>query len=81
MQRDITKQGIKQFILSINGSEILDFFFFGLESSNLCRLFLMISFYYQIKTLIGFCYKRGLNFKSLIQLSNILLIKLTRTHK
>ena len=28
MQRDITKQGIKQFILSLNGSEILEFFFF-----------------------------------------------------
>ena len=28
MQRDITKQGIKQFILSLNGSEILNFFFF-----------------------------------------------------
>ena len=79
MQRDITKQGIKQFILSLNGSEILEFFF--LESSNLWRLFLMIILYYQIKTLIGFCYKRGLNFLSFIQLSKILLIKLTRTHK
>ena len=27
MQIDITKQGIKQFILSLNGSEILEFFF------------------------------------------------------
>ena len=79
MQRDITKQGIKQFILSLNGSEILEFFFLG--SSNLWCLFLMIILYYQIKTLIGFCYKWGLNFLSLIQLSKILLIKLTRTHK
>ena len=32
MQRDITKQGIKQFILSVNGSEILEFFFREFQS-------------------------------------------------
>ena len=32
MQRDITKQGIKQFILSLNGSEILEFFFREFQS-------------------------------------------------
>ena len=37
--------------------------------------------YHQIKTSIGFQYKRKLNSKSLIQLSKILPFKLIRTHK
>ena len=35
----------------------------------------MIALYYQIKTLIGFWCRRRLNLKSLIQLSEILLIE------
>ena len=44
------------------------------------RPLLIIALYYQIKTSINFWYKRGLNPKSLIQLSEILSVKLTGTH-
>ena len=41
----------------------------------------MIAFYYQTKTSINFWWcKRGLNFRSLIQVSKTLPVKLTRTH-
>ena len=40
----------------------------------------MIVFYHQIKTPIGFWYRRGLNLKSLIQPAAPLPIELTKTH-
>ena len=40
----------------------------------------MIILYHQTKILINFLYKRGLNFKSLIQPIKILPIKLTGIH-
>ena len=40
----------------------------------------MIVLYHQTKILINFLYKRGLNFRSLIQLIKILPIKLTGIH-
>ena len=57
------------------------FFFFFLESFNLwhCPL-LMIALYYQTKTRIGFWCRRGLNPRSLIQLSETLLVELIGTH-
>ena len=41
----------------------------------------MIVLYYQIKTPINFLYRRELNLRSLIQLSKILPVDLTGTHK
>ena len=41
----------------------------------------MIALYHQTKTSIDFLCKQGLNFRSLIQLLETLLIELTRTHK
>ena len=55
----------------------LEFFFFFGDSFN---PLLIIVFYYQIKTLISFLCRRKLNSRSLIQLSETLLIKLTGTH-
>ena len=40
----------------------------------------MIVFYHQTKISIGFWCSRGLNLKSLIQLSETLPVELTRTH-
>ena len=40
----------------------------------------MITLYCHIKIPIDFWCRRGLNFKSLIQLSETLLVELTRTH-
>ena len=40
----------------------------------------IIVIYHQIKALINFFYKRKLNFRSFIQLSEILSVKLTETH-
>ena len=40
----------------------------------------MIAHYHQTKTPISFWCKWGLNSRSLIQLSEILLVELTRTH-
>ena len=39
----------------------------------------MMALYYQTKTLISFWYRRGLNSRSLIQLSKILSIELRKT--
>ena len=58
----------------------LGIFFFFLENFNLWRSLLMIAFYYQIKTPIGFWCRRGLNPRSLIQPSKTLPVELTRTH-
>ena len=58
---------------------ILLFFFFK-ENFNLCRPFFMIALYHQIKILISFWCRRGLNPKFLIQLSETLPLELTRTH-
>ena len=41
----------------------------------------MIVFYHQIKTLISFWYRWGLNPRSLVQPSEILPVELTGTHK
>ena len=43
-------------------------------------LFLIIVFYYQIKTLISFWYRQRLNLKSLIQSLENLPAELTKTH-
>ena len=51
-----------------------------LESFNLWCPLLMIAFYHQTKTPIGFCHRHGLNFRSLIQPSETLPIKLTGTY-
>ena len=56
-----------------------DFFF--LESFNLWRPLLMITLYHQTKTPIGFCCRRRLNLRSLIQPLKILSIELTETHR
>ena len=56
------------------------FFYFFLNSFNLWRSLLMIALYHQIKIPISFLCRRGLNPISLIQPSEILLIKLTETH-
>ena len=50
------------------------------ESFNLWCPLLLITLYHQTKTLISFWYRRGLNPRSLIQLSEILPIELTGTH-
>ena len=50
------------------------------ESFNLWSLFLMITLYQPTKILISFWYRRGLNHRSLIQLSETLPVKLTGTH-
>ena len=55
-------------------------YYFFLESFNLWRPLLMIALYHQTKTLISFWCRRRLNPRSLIQLSKILLVKLTRIH-
>ena len=55
------------------------FFFFG-KSFNLWQPLLMIIFYHQIKTLISFWCRQGLNHRSLLQLSKTLPVKLTGTH-
>ena len=60
---------------------LLQFFFFFKENFNLWYPLLMIILYNQIKTSINFwCWQR-LNPKSFIQPTEILLIKLTGTHK
>ena len=59
--------------------KILSYIF--LKSFNLWFLLLMITLSYQTKTLIGFGSRQRLNPRSLIQLSETLPIKLTRTHK
>ena len=41
----------------------------------------MITFYHQTKKLIGFWCKQRLNDRSLIQLSETLLVELTRIHE
>ena len=56
------------------------FFFFFRENFNLWRLLLIITFYHQTKTPIGFWCRRGLNPRFLIQLSETLPIELVRTH-
>ena len=56
------------------------YLFIFLESFNLWRPLLMIALYHQTKTPISFLCSRGLNLKSLIQLSETLPVKLTRTH-
>ena len=55
--------------------------FFLRESFNLWRPLLIITFYHQTKTPINFWCRRGLNPRSLIQLSETLLIELTGTYK
>ena len=50
--------------------------FFFLESFNLWRSLLMVTPYHQIKILISFWCRRGLNLKSLIQLLETLLVEL-----
>ena len=52
-------------------------FFFFLESFDVWRIPLMITFYHQTKRPIDFLYKRGLNPKSLLQSSETLQIELT----
>ena len=56
------------------------YFLFFLENFNLWRLLLMIVFYHQTKTPIGFWCKRRLNPRSLTQPSETLPIELTGTH-
>ena len=56
------------------------FIFIFRESFNLWRPLLMIDLYHQIKTPINFWCRRGLNPRSLIQLSKTLSIELTGTH-
>ena len=60
------------------------FFFFLRErerdSFNLWCLLLMIVLYHQTKIPIDFWCRQGLNPKSFIQLSETLLVELTRTH-
>ena len=56
------------------------FFFFLRESFNLWRLFLMIALYHQIKILINFWYRQGLNLRPFIQPLETLPIKQTKTH-
>ena len=56
-------------------------FFFFLESFNLWRSLLMIALYHQSKTSISFWCRQGLNPRSLIQPSETLTVKLTRTHQ
>ena len=46
----------------------------------LCRPFLIIALYNQIKTPISFWCRRGLNPRSLIQLLKVLPVELTETH-
>ena len=58
---------------------LLTIFFFG-ESFNLLRPLLMLALHLQTNVSIGFWYRQGLNFKSFIQLLEILLIELTGTH-
>ena len=60
--------------------ELVGNFFFFLESFNLWRPLLMIDFYHQTKTPISFWCRRGLNPRSLIQLSETLPVELTGTH-
>ena len=67
---------LQYFFISLN----YFFFNFFLESFNLQRPLLMIALYHQTKTPISFWYRWGLNPRSLIQPSEILPIKLTRTH-
>ena len=50
------------------------------ESFNLWRQLLMIALYHQTKTPISFWCRRGLNPKSLIQLSETLPVELTETY-
>ena len=63
-----------------NGYGYTNFFSFLRESFNLWRLLLMISLYHQTKIPISFLCKRGLNPRSLIQLSETLPIKLIGTY-
>ena len=65
--------------LTISSFMILLRFFFR-NSFNLWRSLLIITIYSQTKIPIGFWYMWKLNPQSLIQLSEILPIKLTRTH-
>ena len=58
---------------------VLDLIIF-LESFNIWYSLLIIGLYHQTKTLISFLYKQKLNHRSLIQLSEILSVELTRTH-
>ena len=56
------------------------FYFYFLENSNLWYPLLVITFYHQVKTLICFWCMWELNFRSLIQLSETLLVELIETH-
>ena len=56
-----------------------NFYFYFLENSNLWCPLLVITFYHQIKTLISFWCRRELNFRSLIQLLETLLVELIET--
>ena len=56
------------------------FLFFFRKSFNLWRPLQMIAHYYRTKISIGFWCSWGLNPRSLIQLSEILLIELTGSH-
>ena len=57
------------------------FFFFWRESFNLWHLLLIIALYHQTKTPISFQCKQRMNPRSLIQLSEILPVELTGTHR
>ena len=67
---------LQYFFISLN---FFIFIYLFLESFNLCCPLLMIALYHQTKTPISSWYKRGLNFRSLIQPSKILPVELTRT--
>ena len=62
-------------IVSQHGPMSSFFFFFFLKRISIYRI--ALTFYYHIQTLINFWWKRELNFRSLIQLSDTLS---TRTH-
>ena len=59
---------------------LINFYFFFWENFNLWHQLMMIVLYHQTKTPIGFWCRRKLNPRSLIQLSEILLVELTGTH-
>ena len=56
-------------------------FLFFLENFNLWHMLLIITLYHQSKTPMSFYYKRRLNLRSLIQLSETLSVELTGTYQ